>query len=69
MSKKVQIMVWKTDGSNEPEIWYRLDDSSDAKRFFKNLFDNAEMDGREQFQIKEVTVQEWNDCVLNGSDQ
>jgi hypothetical protein len=64
--KKFKVIVWNNDNGG---YIYRLDDPEEAKRFFKNVLDNAETDGRETFTVEEMTQEEWDECVKNGEEE
>lgn len=57
-SKKIQVMVWRTDGADE-STWYRLSNPNEGQQFFEHLLANAELDGRESFDLIEVSEEEW----------
>ena len=66
MGKKIKVIEWWQDGSPEPSIVYRLDERGNGEKFFVDLINNAETDGRERFAIKNVTPQEWEEIDRRG---
>lgn len=68
-TKQVPVMFWRTKGSDEPACVYRLDDSDDAKRFFRDILANAEEDGSALFSVGTMTRPQWNKCVVEGNNR
>jgi hypothetical protein len=59
MDQKIKIIEWTQEGSPEPTSIYRLGSDEEAKRFFRDLFINAETDGREIFRVSEITADDF----------
>lgn len=55
----VRVLAWYQEDCAEPASWYRIDEPGEGDRFFRDLKNNAENDGREKFEYKEVTSDEW----------
>lgn len=68
-SKKIKVIQWRTKGYYEPALVYRLDDKTMGKKFFQHLIDNAEVDGREQFRVYEMTQKQWDACEKAGKEK
>lgn len=62
-TKKIKVIAWVTGDGEE---LYRLDDKNDAVLFFEYLNDNAEVDGREEFRVYEMTQKEWKEAEALG---
>lgn len=58
----MKIVVWHTEGAERP-IWYRVDVPGNGDRFFRDLLNNAETDGRETVLVNEVTTEQWNSRI------
>lgn len=67
MEKKIQVMVWKTDGFDNPCV-YRLDDKDAGFRFFADIEANAEMDGRESFALEMWDEAQWAEACRIGEE-
>ncbi len=65
--KKIQVMVWRTDGATE-SCAYRLDDKDAGFRFFADIEANAELDGRESFTLETWTEAEWAEAERLGKE-
>lgn len=64
---KITVLSWYTTdsvGSGEPANWYRLDEKGAGDRLFQHLIDNAECDGRDKFELLQVTEKEWKKAEL-----
>jgi hypothetical protein len=68
MKKNIKIIEWETEGCTESSYCYRLDEPCNGDRFFRDLLNNAESDGREKFTIKEVTPKQWAQIERNGQE-
>lgn len=65
---KVMIVSWSNPDSAEPANWYQVKDIEEGKRFFQNLIDNAENDGREKLELIFVTQEEWAEAERLGKE-
>lgn len=59
MEEKIKVIVWKTDGSDDGGLVYGLHETNAGNRFFKDLENNAELDGREHFTIEYMTASDF----------
>lgn len=65
---KVKVLAFNNVDRAEPDDLWRLDDPSEGQRFFQYLMDNAEFDGRETFELKELTQAEWAEAEKYGEE-
>jgi len=66
--EKIKVIEWETEDCGEGPLVYRLDEAGEGDRFFQHVLDNAELDGRERFTLKEMTKEEWAECEKRGED-
>lgn len=64
----IKVIEWDQEGGVEGPVVYRLDDVTEGSRFFQHLLDNAEVDGRERFKVREVTEAEWAEIEKRGEE-
>ncbi len=62
--KVMKVMQWKTKDCDELPVWYVLDEPGADRRFFQDLLNNAELDGREEFSILEMSQEEYDKRVV-----
>jgi hypothetical protein len=65
---RVKVFGWFQDGNDEPHSWYRIGIKGEGDRLFRDLKNNAELDGREKFYIKEVRSKEWKQASKLGKE-
>lgn len=66
MSEKVKVLRWETEDCGEPPVLYRLDERGAGERFFQNILDNAEIDGREIFTLVEMSKATWKSIEVES---
>jgi hypothetical protein len=65
--ENVQVIEWLSQCDGQPSSLYRLDEAGAGERFFRDLLNNAETDGRESFRILEIPKEDWDAAEAEGA--
>lgn len=68
MEKNIKVMIWSTEGADDGGCVYNLEDPDAGERFFTDLQNNAEMDGRESFKLELWDKEQWDKAEKLGAE-